>query len=468
MNKCLIFIWLFCFGCSLAPNYEKPGFNIDRYLIPYSKSQKKTFKKIVWSNLFKQNFLKQAIESALFHNVDLRTSELNVKEIESIYDIQYSRLLPSIDLGAQSQRRYIPQNFINAGAFGPTGAQAEDGFIQNQESLNIGIASYELDFFGKLRSLKDSARMKYLASLEAYQSRRLITIHKVVLSYFNLLGFIERERVLKSVIASYQKRIKLFKKIQKAGVISRLAMDRERLAINNLKAQIKDIQISKYKQLNNLNNTTKNNYKMSEVTGDLEDIIENISAFSANLSSSVLLRRPDIIAAELELKAANANIGAARAAFFPSVSLTTNYGYLSGDIDTLIDKNSRAWTFTPSINIPIFNWGRLSSNLEIAKIRKQKEILLYEKSILNAYRDASNSAIAYEKTKEKLDIQRKILKQSKSYYDLSQKRFDAGVTNFLSELDAQRIYLNAQSEAVDAKVSYLLYKANFLKDIAAY
>ncbi len=464
----MIFLMFLLTGCTLAPDYEKPKIDIPPKLLMYSNETQKEFMKTNWAKVFPQKDLRFLINKALKKNFDLKISKLSVKELEKAYDIEYAKLIPNVGLSGGTQKRFLPPNFVGGGGFGPQAAGATEGFTQKQASLNIGIASYELDFFGKLRSLKDKAKYTFLSTIQTQQYIRLTTIHKVVLSYYKIISLKESEAIFNDILRIYEDRIKIFNKRLKAGVISRLIIDREQIEVDKLKVQLKNLDTEKREQLNMINFLCQTNIKMNFFNNSLDKLINSTNKLATNLSSNVILKRPDIMAAELNLLASNANIGAARAAFFPSIILTGSIGYLSSDINTLIDPDSRSWSFNPQINLPIFTGGKLSAQLELAKVRKEKSVINYEKTIETAFIEASNTATALKNAQEILKIQNRISLQAQSYYSKSQKRFDSGVTDFLAELDAQNLFLDTKRQLVNSKLNYLILKAQFLKNIAAF
>lgn len=425
--------------------------------------------KLSWREFYQSENLKKIIDLSLKNNRDYKSAVINIQEVKSQYNIERSQLLPNINAGASLTRRKIPINALqNGAAVGGGGAPlagrgASDGFLQEQYGLEVGITSYELDLFGRIRSLSEAALQEYLASDAAKQSVKISLISEVAMTYFKLLADRELEILAQRTASNQEESIKIIEARFKAGLASELGLRQAETLLEE--ARTNAIEFSRQVLLDRnalqlLVGTTIEDELLDESFKDANSAMKGLNV---GLSSEVLLVRPDIKRAENLLLAANANIGAARAAFFPSISLTTSLGKLSTETSNLFDSASNSWLFFPQINLPLFTGGRNKAQLNLAKARKERLIVEYEKTIQNAFREASDALISNEKLFEVLEAQKRVLKAAGGAYSLSRKRYRSGVESYLLELDSQRALFNAERNYINQQLQYynnlsVLYK----------
>jgi len=431
-------------GCTLAPRYQRPDLPVAEILPDAKRSNESAAAKetvidaeLGWRDFFVDPQLQQLIQTALTNNRDLRTSALNIESYQAQYRIQRSALFPSINgEGVGSKQRTLSGgNYVTAETY----------------SASVGVTAYELDFFGRVRSLKDKALEQYLAMEETYRSNRISLVAEVTTAYLSWLADRELLIVTEDTKKIEEESFHLIEQRTREGLATQLDLAQARTSLETAKANLAKYNRQVAQDLNNLTlllgATLPTNLAEKKSLGEQMAL----SAVPPQLASQVLLQRPDIIAAEHQLKGAHAQIGAARAAFFPSISLTANAGKISGELSDLFDGNSGTWLFSPSVNLPIFTAGRLEAELDVAKISKDLSVAQYEKAIQTAFREVADALVASETYREQLVAQKANLMANQEYYALARDRYLQGVDSFLTLLDAQRslysarqLYLNLQ------------------------
>ena len=339
-----------------------------------------------------------------------------------------------------------------------------NSYVSSAYNVGLGVTSYELDLFGKVRSNTQAALQTYFSSLAARDSAHLSLIASVAKAYFNELYAQDSMKLAQNVLKSRERTFKLTQLKHKAGVISAVDLSQQQALIESAKADYENA-VKNREQARNALAVLINGPIPEDLPAPLPlDKQFKITKLPAGLSSEVLLNRPDIRAAEFDLKKANANIGAARAAFFPSISLTSTIGTGSTELSGLFKGGNRTWAFAPTINLPIFNWGSNKANLDYAKIQQQVQIVNYEAAVQSAFRDVSDALVAREQLDKTYAANRR---QSKAYADalrLVRLRYKHGVSSALDLLDAERSSYGADTALLSNQLTRLenladLYKA---------
>ena len=424
-------------GCTLAPRYHRPDLPVAEILPDAKQSNAPaTTKETVidaelgWRDFFVDPQLQLLIQTAFANNRDLRTSALNIESYQAQYRIQRSALFPSIngEGGGSKQRTLSGGNYVTAETY----------------SASVGVTAYELDLFGRVRSLKDKALEQYLAMEETYRSNRISLVAEVTTAYLTWLADRELLIVTEDTKKTEEESFHLIEQRTREGLATQLDLAQARTSLETAKANLAKYNRQVAQDLNNL--TLLLGAPLPVSLAPKKSLGEQmaLAAVPPQLASQVLLQRPDIIAAEHQLKGAHAQIGAARAAFFPSISLTANAGKISGELSDLFDSNSGSWLFAPSVNLPIFNAGRLEAELDVAKISKELSVAQYEKAIQTAFREIADALVACETYREQLVAQKANLMANHEYYVLAKDRYLQGVDSFLTLLDAQRSFYNAR------------------------
>ncbi len=438
-------------GCSLIPNYQQPASPVAEQWSG-AQAQQSATSLPDWRAFFQDPVLQQLIETALENNRDMRIAALNVEAFRAQYRIQRSALFPSIDASGGASRQRLPANIS------PTG----NSTINSQYSAAIGITAWEIDLFGRLNSLREQALASYFASEQAQRSTQLSLIGSVATAWLTLQADQETLKLVRETLSTYEDSLGLVGRSYDAGVASSLELQQARTAANSARVSLAQYERQSVQSRNALNVLLGGNSAVDLTTAVPLKQFEFVEV-PVGLPADLLQRRPDILQAEFDLKAANANIGAARAAFFPSISLTANAGSLSPDLSGLFDGGSGSWLFKPTINLPIFNAGRLRANLDYSKIQKDINVARYEKTIQTAFQEVADGLIQRTTYKQQLAAHDELVKSSEEYYALADRRYREGIDNQLTLLDAQRLLFDAQQARIMTQFAQLASEINLYK-----
>ncbi|MFC6335256.1 efflux transporter outer membrane subunit [Pseudomonas sp. CCM 7891] len=440
-------------GCSLIPDYQQPEAPTPAHY-PQGPAYKaalagdSTAPQADWQQLFHDPTMQQLIRDALLNNRDLRVAALNVEAFQAQYRIQRADLFPAVSASGAGQRQKLPGDITG------TGKSA----ITSSYSATLGISAYELDFFGRVRSLSEQAMQTYLSTEQARRSAQLSLVANVANAYLTWRADQELLALAEKTLAANEHSLRLTSRSKSAGKASALDVVQARTSVESTRASVARYQRQVAQDVNSLSLLVGAQVGESLPGRPLADDL--IARVPAGLPSDLLQRRPDILQAEYQLKAANANIGAARAAFFPSVSLTANAGSSSTDLSGLFKNGSGSWTFQPQINLPIFNAGNLRASLDYAKIQKNTLVAQYEKAIQTAFQEVSNGLAAQQTYSQQLDAQRDFVQANQTYYNLAEHRYRSGVDSNLTFLDAQRSLFNSQQMLITDRLAQLVAQVN--------
>lgn len=446
----------FLSACTMAPNYQRPEVNAPA-IDDNNTTQANAVRAVEteWKAYFADPQLVALIDQALQRNTDLRLAALNADAARAQYGIQRSELLPSIGANGSMTRSRTPQDLS------PTG----QAFVSEQYSVGLGVSAWELDLFGRVRSLNNAAVHNYFAARHNTDAAKISIIAAVAKSYFAMKSAEESMAYADKTLKTRQESHRLSEISHKAGVISDIALNQSISQIESAKAA--------YAAAKTQRDAARN--ALTVLVGGV--LPENLpqgkpltlqaqfnSQIPAGLSSDILTQRPDILAAEQSLQAANAQIGAARAAFFPSIKLTGSGGFATGELDNLFHGTARTWSFAPQITVPIFTWGALKSNLDLSHIRKNMAVVQYEQAVQNAFRDTSDALNAQKTIADQAVAQEKIAQATGRVLQLTEMRHKHGVSSSLDLLDAQRQSFAAETALINTRLQQLnnrvdLYKA---------
>ena len=441
-------------GCSLIPDYQRPASPVDS-LWPSEAGGAQTATAAAdldWRAFFKDPALQGLIDTALANNRDLRVAALNVEAYAAQRQIQRSALFPSVTADGGATRQRLPGSLSSSG----------DPSISSQYSATLG-ASWELDLFGRLRSLDEQALQQYFATEEARRATQIALVASVANAWLTLQADQELLQLTQDTLKTYQQSFALTQRSYDVGVADALALAQARSAVES--AQVSLAQYSRQvAQDRNALVVLLGSGKAGGLPAGQPLDDDLLLEVPAGLPSDLLQRRPDLRQAEHQLQAANANIGAARAAFFPSVSLTANAGSLSPDLAGLFDAGSGSWLFQPSISLPIFNAGKLRASLDYAELQKDIQVASYEKAIQTAFQEVADGLAARATYQQQLDAQRALVKTNEEYYRLAERRYRTGVDSYLTLLDAQRQLFSVRQQLIGDRLAQLtseveLYKA---------
>ena len=441
-------------GCSLLPDYQRPASPVDS-LWPSEAGGAQTATAAAdldWRAFFQDPALQGLIDTALTNNRDLRVAALNVEAYAVQRQIQRSALFPSVTADGGATRQRLPGSLSSSG----------EPSISSQYSATLG-ASWELDLFGRLRSLDEQALQQYFATEEARRATQIALVASVANAWLTLQADQELLQLTQDTLKTYQQSFALTQRSYDVGVADALALAQARSAVES--AQVSLAQYSRQvAQDRNALVVLLGSGKAGGLPAGQPLDDDLLLEVPAGLPSDLLQRRPDLRQAEHQLQAANANIGAARAAFFPSVSLTANAGSLSPDLAGLFDAGSGSWLFQPSISLPIFNAGKLRASLDYAELQKDIQVASYEKAIQTAFQEVADGLAARATYQQQLDAQRALVKTNEEYYRLAERRYRTGVDSYLTLLDAQRQLFSVRQQLIGDRLAQLtseveLYKA---------
>jgi multidrug efflux system outer membrane protein len=430
-------------GCTLAPDFKLPGLPIpSSWTTPTAETQSTPAADLSWWDYFIDIRLRVIIKLALDNNRDLRVTALNIERARAMYRIQRADLLPAIDLAGRQNAQRVPGDLSQTGE--PT--------ISRQYSATVG-ASWELDFFGRIRSLRDQALENYLATEQAQRGAQIALVAEIANAWLALGADHELLELARHTYATQQKSVELIRRSFDAGAASALDLAQARTAMERARADTARYTAQFARDQNALALLTGAPVPEKLQAKTLSDFITTVAELPVGIPSEVLTRRPDILQAEHALRAANANIGAARAAFFPRISLAGGAGSGSLTLDNLFDAGTGTWTFTPQITVPIFHAGALKSNLDRAEIERDIQVAQYEKAIQSAFREVADALAERATIAEQLDARRKLVEAANESYRLSEARYRSGLDSHLVLLDAQRSQYAAAQELIATRLA---------------
>jgi multidrug efflux system outer membrane protein len=451
---CAALIAAFAAGCTLAPRYERPALPVPSEWDAASGNEATgtVAAELPWRDYFADTRLRTIIELALTNNRDLRIAALNIERARAMYRIQRADLLPSVNATGGQNAQRVPESLS------PTG----EATINRQYNATIG-ASWELDFFGRIRSLSNQAVETYLATEEARRGAQISLVAEIANAWLALAADQELLDLARRTFATQQKSVELIKKSFNAGAASALDLAQARTAMERARADTARYTAQLARTRNALTLLASVSVPENLQANTLASALSTVADLPAGVPSEVLVNRPDVLQAEHMLRAANANIGAARAAFFPRISLTAGAGTASSTLDGLFDSGTRLWTFAPQITLPIFHAGALRANLDRAEIERNIQVAQYEKIIQSAFREVADALADRATLAEQLDARRELVNAANESYRLSEARYRSGLDSHLVLLDAQRSQYVAEQELIATRLAeagnrVMLYK----------
>jgi multidrug efflux system outer membrane protein len=474
MNKTFIsiFITALLAGCaSMAPDYQRPEAPVASDWGQGAGQGERSAADIGWREFFVDEKLRKLIELSLANNRDLRIAALNIEQARAEYRIQRADLFPTVNAGGSVSVQRNASGARSGSVDSTTGTSTTTSSSSGNGSdvtrnyrASIGLSAYELDFFGRVRSLNDQALQLYFATEEARRATQISLVAEIANAWLTLAADRERLRLAQETFASQKQSYELTRRRFDLGVASELDVRQAQTTMDTAQ-----VDVARYTTLIRqdenalalllgapLPEELKPQGGMVEVTA-LADI-------PAGLPSQVLQNRPDVLQAERQLQAANANIGAARAAFFPTISLTATLGTASSELSGLFGAGSGFWSFIPQITVPIFNAGRNKANLKVAELQKDINIAQYEKAIHTAFREVADALALKATVDEQLAAQKSLVDATDVSYRLAEARFNSGIDSYLTVLDSQRAMYASQQNLITLRLTLLnnqvtLYRA---------
>ncbi|MEB3767589.1 AdeC/AdeK/OprM family multidrug efflux complex outer membrane factor [Acinetobacter sp. MD2] len=393
-----------------------------------------------YKDFFSDARLVQVIDLALQNNRDLRTAALNIQKVQQQYQITENNQLPTIGSSASftraasSNTNYKPVNIYQVG---------------------LGVTSYELDFWGRVRSLKDAALDNYLATQSAHDSTQISLISQVAEAWLSYSYANANLHLAEQTLQAQQKSYDLNKRRFDVGIDSEVPLRQSQISVETARGDVANYKTQVAQAQNVLNLLVGQPVPSTLLPTQTVQQITRQSIFGIGLPSDLLNNRPDIQQAQYQLSAAGANIGAAKARLFPTISLTSSAGVASTDLSNLFKSGSFVWSLAPSLDLPIFDWGTRKANVKISKTDQQIALASYEKSIQTAFREVSDALAIRQNIGDRLAAQRRLVEATNKNYQLSSARFRSGIDNYLTVLDAQRSNYTASQGLLTLQQAHL-------------
>ncbi len=439
-------------ACSMAPTYERPAAPVPSSF-PDASMQTvgaKPAAAIAWREYFTDARLVGLIESALANNRDLRIAVQKIEQARAQFRIQRAAQLPNLGVNAGfSRSRSLPQ--------GPG--------IYESDSVSVGITAWELDFFGRIQSLKEAALAQYLSTEESRKAAQISLISAVANGWLALLADETQLQITRDTLQTRLDGLKLAQLSFDNGIASEIDLRTAQSLAESARAVHAQQRRQRAQDENALAVLLGTPVPPAAIASGIDALggAAPIADLPAGLPSDLLIRRPDILAAEQQLIAANANIGAARAAFFPRISLTSSIGTASTDLSNLFDGGTRAWLFAPQLVLPIFDAGANIAGLDSAKAGREIALAQYEKAIQSAFREVADAQAGRATLNEQLDALRAQVNAETTRFSLVDLRYRNGVANALDLQDAQRSLFTARLAAVQTQLSQLQNQVTLYK-----
>ena len=456
-------------GCTMIPQYERPAAPVpERFPVvtlpasaqaapeeaqPAEAAEATPAGAIAWRDYFADERLREVIALALANNRDLRVAALNIERARAQHGIRRADLFPAIGATGSQNTQRLPADLSPGG----------ESDVSRVYSATVGFAAYELDFFGRIRSLKAEALEAYLGTEEARRSAQISLVAEVANAWLTLAFDRERQTLAQRTFETRRTSHDLIRRSYEAGAVTALDLHQSQTLLQSARADLARYTAFVAQDENALALVAGVPVPAELLPETLTDTVSAVAELPAGVPSEVLTRRPDILQAERNLRAANASIGAARAAFFPRITLTAAAGTASSTLDGLFGSDAATWSFLPQIRIPIFEAGRLKASLDVAEVQRDISVAQYEKAIQVAFREVADALAGRATLAERLDARRLQLEATQASFGLAEARYRGGVDSYLALLDAQRTLYAAEQELiavrlVDAVNRVTLYK----------
>ncbi|QGU89621.1 efflux transporter outer membrane subunit [Erwinia sorbitola] len=444
-------------GCTMAPDYHRPALPVAAHFDSQGQALSGNGANIRWQNFFTDPVMHKLIATALSNNRDLRVAALNVEVARSQVQIDRAALMPWVDFNGSDDATHLPGNLYSTKQSGSV--------TYHQLNTSLGVTAWELDFFGRLQSLRNEALEEWLASAATQRATQISLIAEVASGYLSLCSDNELLKLAQDTAQSQQDSYDLTKRSFEGGVASEQDLVQAETSVRTAQADIATYSRQVHQDINALTLLVGTALPADLLAGASLRKEWNFPATPAGLPSELLTNRPDIIAAEHTLKAANANIGAARAAFFPTISLTASGGSTSSTFSHLLSGGTAAWSFGPSIDLPIFDGGVNIANLDIAKLQKRIEIADYEKAIQTAFKEVGDALAGQETYQDEMKARQLDEVANQRNFSFASVRYREGLDNYLNVLVAQRSLYASQQSLITTRLGQLNQKITLYKTL---
>lgn len=443
-------------GCNLAPQYRQPVAPVSA-TYPEAATGTRNAAEIGWREFFADEQLKAYIAAALANNRDLAQAVARVEQARAQYRIQDAQRLPALDATAGASRTRIPLNSLGFGNAIPGAGDAANptSITYNQFSLGARVSSFELDFWGRVRNLAEAQRRQYLATVEAERAFRLSLVGQVAATYLQIRAAEEQIALAERTVASRKEGLSIAKRRMDAGVTSSVDYDQAAALLTQAETQLAELRRMVAQSQNLLTVLVGGPITSPLPAGRTLSDQNQFTAIEPGLPSALLVNRPDVLQAEQQLRAANANIGAARAAFLPSISLTGLAGFVSPALSSLIDGNSRQYQVQGAALLPIFDWGRRNAQLKLSRAQADELTAAYQRAVQGAFREVADALVARRRYAEQIEAQTRAVDAQRRLARTARLRYGNGIAIYLEVLDAERNLFSAEQQLLTLRSAAL-------------
>ncbi|HEY2750827.1 efflux transporter outer membrane subunit [Phenylobacterium sp.] len=429
-----LLITLLLGGCNLAPTYERPAAPI---YSAYSEPQAaggRLATDVSWRNFFGDPQLKADIAAALQNNRDLAQATARIEQARAQYRIQNAQRLPQVDISASAAQARTPT---------PAGAVTSDLY-----TAQIGVTAFELDFWGRLANLSEAARRQYLATVEAQRAFELALIANVASVYYAIRSGEEGIDLSERTVVIRRHAQEIARQRLDAGVTSTVDFDQASVLVTQAETQLADLQRTTEQQRNLLLVLVGGPMAGPPPPGRGIADSGQFAALVPGLPSSLLVNRPDVLAAEEQLRGANANIGAARATYLPFIALTGSAGYISPELSSLFVGSSHAWSYAAAAALPLFDFGRRRALVAQTRARRDELVANYQRTVQEAFREVSDGLVGRRRLQEQIEAQERAVAVQRDLADTAELRYASGISVYLEVLDAERNLFTAEQQLI--------------------
>lgn len=440
-------------GCSLAPRYRQPDLPVAASFEGpdvTSASGERLATEIGWQEFFGDPQLRYLIGMALERNRDLAASVARIEQARALYRIQNAARLPQVGVSAGATRTGAP-----LGALEPEFADSNTRVLFNQYNVQAAVTSFELDFWGRVANLAEAGRRSYLATVAAQRAFRLSLISNVAATYYAIRAGEEGIALAERTVASRKYALEIAKLRLDAGVTSSVDYEQAAILVTQAQTQLAELRRTTGEQRNRLailvGGPLEGPLPDARPIGDAEQFRE----LDAGLPSALLANRPDIQQAEQQLRAADANIGAARADFFPRISLTGSFGYVSSELSDLFVPGKETWSVGALASLPIFDAGQRRAQLGQVRARRDELVANYQRTVQTAFSEVSDALIGRQRYREQIDAQEQAVDAQKRLAETAELRYLNGISIYLEVVDAQRNLFLAEQQLIVLRATAL-------------
>ncbi|OAM51631.1 transporter [Methylovorus sp. MM2] len=451
---------------SMAPDYQRPSPPVPSTFGDASSADSAAkLPDIGWREFFADQRLQQVIALTLENNRDQRIAALNIEKARAQYQVQRADLFPTVNatVSGTAQQGISSGTSTSSTTGTVSGSSGQSGSVSHTYRATVGFSAYELDLFGRIRSLNEQALQSFFATEEARRSTQISLVAEVATAWLTLSTDMARLKLAQETLASQRKTYDLTKRSFELGISSALPLKQLQTSVDTARVDVAAYTSQIKQDINALTLLAGTTIPDDLLPNADIDQVTALNDLPTGVSSTILQSRPDVLGAEHSLQAANANIGALRAAFFPTISLTSSIGSASTELSGLFGSGSRVWTFAPQISVPIFNAGRNRANLDVGEADRKIMVAQYDKAVQTAFREVADVLAQRENLGEQMEAQQSLVDASQDAFNLSDARFKNGVDSYLTVLDSQRTLYTAQQSLILLRLSNLTSQLTLYK-----